>query len=179
MQPLTAPKDVKRYFVSPEESGQICLMACMLGQNREIFFPKLEEDQMLGFDAIAEALLKEHGYTPQCCNSDAEAVQKMQKRTDTNNTYAVHFFTSDTSGEKPYEEFYVEGEPLDLERFTSLGVITGKDAAPRKQISELTDRLQQLFQKSNLQKLELVNAIADYLPNFAHIETGKGLDQRM
>ena len=179
MQPLTAPKDVKRYFVSPEESGQICLMACVLGQNREIFFPKLEEDQMLGFDTIAEELLKEYGYTPLYCDSDAEAVQKMQNRTDTNNAYAVHFFTSDTSGEKPYEEFYVEGEPLDLERFESLGVITGKSQPEREKIDTMIDSLQDIFNKRDTTKDSIVAVISGYLSNFSHIETGKGLDQRM
>ena len=176
-QPLTAPSDVKRFFVSPEESGQICLMACMLGNNREIFFPKLKEDQMKRFDEIATALLKEYGYEPLECGSDAEAVEKMREIEGV--PYPVHFFTSDTSGEKPYEEFYVDGEPLDLERFTSLGVITGKEAPPRAQMTERIDELRQLFQQNSLKKEELVASIAAYLPNFAHIETGKGLDQKM
>lgn len=191
-QPLTAPTDVKRFFVSPEESGQICFMACVLGKNREIFFPKLREDQTKRFDEIATALLKEYGYEPLLCNSDAEAVAKMKElaagaagdptsagRVAENRVYPVHYFTSDTSGEKPYEEFYVEGESLDMERFSSLGVITDKDAPPRGQVTALTDELKQLFQQKGLQKEDLVDLVAAYLPNFAHIETGKGLDQRM
>ena len=196
-QPLTAPTDVRRFFVSPEESGQICFMACVLGKNREIFFPKLREDQTKRFDEIATALLKEYGYEPLLCNSDAEAVAKMKElaadatgdqtfahdaagdHASGDKGYPVHYFTSDTSGEKPYEEFYVEGEALDMERFSSLGVITDKDAPPREQVTALTDRMKQLFQQEGLQKEDLVEAIAAYLPNFAHIETGKGLDQRM
>ena len=203
-QPLTAPRDVKRYFVSPEESGQICLMACILGQNREIFFPKLDESQMLSFDTIAEALLKEYGYTPLYCTSDEEAVKlshqslnlppvELQhtpdlppggkvsaKLTDEGlSSYPVHFFTSDTTGEKPYEEFYTDGEPIDLDRFTSLGVITDKPQPGADRIRAIIENLQAAFRREGAAKEDIVAILTDYLPSFSHIETGKGLDQRM
>ena len=196
-QPLSAPKDVKRYFVSPEESGQICLMACILGQNREIFFPKLDESQMLSFDTIAEDLLKEYGYTPRYCTSDEEAVKLSHqslnlplegkvsaKLTDEVSppkgaSYPVHFFTSDTTGEKPYEEFYTDGEPLDLDRFTSLGVITDKPQPEKAKIQTIIENLQAAFRKEGAAKEDIVAILTDYLPSFSHIETGKGLDQRM
>lgn len=193
-QPLTAPKDVKRYFVSPEESGQICLMACMLGKTREIFFPKLDENQMMGFDEIAEKLLKEYGYTPLYCESEAEAVER-SLRPAKGGEYPLYIFNSDTSGEKPFEEFYVEGETLDMERFEALGVITGKEQPSRQQVSELIRELERAFGGSTAQgnpgaktedggvklpsKEDIVQIIGGYLPNFAHIETGKSLDQRM
>lgn len=176
-QPLSAPKDVKRYFVSPEESGQICLMACILGQNREIFFPKLDESQMLSFDIIAEALLAEYGYTPRYCTSDEEAVR--YNLSPEGKVYPVHFFTSDTSGEKPYEEFYTDGEPLDLDRFTSLGVITDKPQPEKEKIQTIIGNLQAAFRKEGAAKEDIVAILTDYLPSFSHIETGKGLDQRM
>ncbi|MBQ9342233.1 MAG: polysaccharide biosynthesis protein, partial [Lachnospiraceae bacterium] len=105
LQPLSAPSDVKRYFVSPEESGQICLLSCILGENRAIFFPKLREAQMMTFDAIGTALLKEQGYEPLLCSSDEEAIEKAKDLCNGSNKYPVHYSISDTSGEKPYEEF--------------------------------------------------------------------------
>ena len=107
-QPISAPLDVKRYFVSPQESGQICLLACMLGENREIFIPKLEEAQMITFDAVAVSLLKEHGYDVLLCDSDDEALRKAADLTNGDMKYPVYFSVSDTSGEKAYEEFYTD-----------------------------------------------------------------------
>ncbi len=107
-QPLSAPSDVKRYFVSPQESGQICMLSAMLGDNRNIFFPKLEEAQMTTFDKIAEDLLKEMEYEIDYCTSDEEAIEKAARWTE-GLPYPVHFSVSDTSGEKAFEEFYVEG----------------------------------------------------------------------
>ena len=119
-QPLSAPSDVKRYFVSPEESGQICMLACMLGNNREIFFPKLEEAQMMTFDAIATALLEEYGYIVRPCCSDEEAIDYAQQLKEGSRYYPVHYSVSDTSGEKSFEEFYTDREMTDMVRFASL-----------------------------------------------------------
>lgn len=118
--------DVKRYFVSPEESGQICLLACMLGENREIFIPKLKEAQMMTFDSIAISLLKAQGYDALLCNSDKEALRKIENLVNGSKEYPVYFSISDTSGEKTYEEFYTVSETVDMARFESLGVIVGK-----------------------------------------------------
>jgi FlaA1/EpsC-like NDP-sugar epimerase len=126
LQPLSAPSDVRRYFVSPEESGQICLLSCMLGENRAIFFPKLEEAQMMTFDAIGTELLKAHGYEVLECSSDEEAIDKAEDLKKGSNLYPVHYSVSDTSGEKPFEEFVTDTETADYDRFSSLGVITGK-----------------------------------------------------
>ena len=125
LQPIGAPSDVRRYFVSPEESGQICLLSCILGKNREIFYPKLEEAQMMTFDGIARVLLREHGYKVLECASDAEAIEKSVDLKNGSHLYPVHFSVSDTSGEKAFEEFVTENETTDLKRFVSLGVITG------------------------------------------------------
>ena len=122
-QPLAAPSDVKRYFVSPEESGQICMLACILGNGGEVFFPKLGEDQMLTFSAICDDFVKAEGFSKKECGSDAEAKRFASDMEYDNATYPVVYFKSDTTGEKAYEEFYVSGEKIDMKRFQALGVV--------------------------------------------------------
>lgn len=177
-QPLSAPSDVKRYFVSPRESGQICMLSAMLGENRAIFFPKLEEQQMMTFDRIAEELLVSMGYGVDCCGSDSEAIEK-SKRWQAGMPYPVYFSPSDTSGEKAFEEFYVEGEETDLERFRSLGVITGKPVPDKSAVTDLITCLDEAFASGHCSKAEVVRIIKAYLPNFEHLETGKSLDGKM
>ena len=179
LQPLSAPSDVKRYFVSPEESGQICLLSCILGENRAIFFPKLREAQMMTFDAIGTALLKEQGYEPLLCSSDEEAIEKAKDLCNGSNKYPVHYSISDTSGEKPYEEFVTDEETADYDRFSSLGVIEGKSIPDKKRVAELFAELYSAFSKEETSKEEIVTIIKNYLPNFEHIETGKSLDSKM
>lgn len=180
LQPISAPSDVRRYFVSPEESGQICMLSCMLGNNREIFFPKLKDAQMMSFDTIAEAFIKDHGYEIEYCNSDAEAIEKSLQLKNGGHTYPVHFSKSDTSGEKPYEEFFTEEEATDQNRFSSLGVITDKQMPDKIKVTDLVNKLSTAFdEQSNLSKEDVVRIIGDYLPEFKHIETGKSLDEKM
>ncbi|MGN0311723.1 MAG: polysaccharide biosynthesis protein [Lachnospiraceae bacterium] len=179
LQPLSAPCDVRRYFVSPEESGQICMLACMLGENREIFFPKLREAQMMTFDAIATALLKEHGYEPLLCDSDEEAIEKADSLKGSGNLYPVHYSGSNTSGEKAYEEFYTDQEKVDLERFNALGVIREKPFVQRKFVEDLFEDLNGVFEKEDVTKEEVVKVMKRYVPNFEHIEKGKSLDSKM
>lgn len=179
LQPLSAPSDVRRYFVSPEESGQICLMSCVLGENREIFFPKLEEAQMMSFDAIATKLLDAHGYEALECDSDQEAIDKAEDLKNGSRFYPVHYSISDTSGEKPFEEFVTDTEITDMERFVSLGVITGKEIPNRDKIYKLFEDLNNAFNKEETTKGEVIEIIKDYIPNFEHIETGKSLDSKM
>ncbi len=179
LQPLSAPSDIKRYFVSPEESGQICMLSCMLGNNREIFFPKLEDSQTARFDDIARALLKAKGYNVLECSSDEEAITKAQDLRYSSLDYPVHFSISDTSGEKPYEEFYTESEAIDENRFSSLGVIVDKDIPDRDKIDKLFEELENVFENENVTKEDVVKILKNYLPNFEHIETGKSLDSKM
>lgn len=179
LQPLSAPSDVKRYFVSPEESGQICMLACMLGNNREIFFPKLQDSQMARFDTIATALLKERGYNVLECSSDEEAIEKAKELKNGSLDYPVHFSPSDTSGEKAYEEFYTDIETIDLNRLEALGVIVDKDIPDKKKIEILFEQLNELFDKDEILKEDVVHILQTYLPNFEHIETGKSLDSKM
>ncbi len=179
LQPLGAPSDVRRFFVSPEESGQICLLSCILGENRAIFFPKLEEVQMMTFDGIARALLKEYGYEVLECASDAEAIDRAEELKKGSKLYPVHFSVSDTSGEKPYEEFVTDTESADYDRFGSLGVITGKQIPNREKVEKLFSDLNAAFDREETSKEEIVGIMKEYLPNFEHIETGKSLDSKM
>ncbi len=179
LQPLSAPSDVRRYFVSPEESGQICMLSCMLGANREIFFPKLDEAQMMTFDAIAVSLLKEHGYEVRECASDDEAIEKAQSLRDGCKKYPVHFSVSNTSGEKEYEEFYTDDEAVDMTRFNALGVITDKSIPSYDKVKDIMEKLEKAFEKNDLEKDDVVEIIKEYLPNFEHIEKGKSLDSKM
>ena len=179
LQPLSAPSDVRRYFVSPEESGQICMLACMLGNNREIFFPRLEEAQMMTFDQIATNLLEEHGYEVLECESDAEAIDRAESLKEGSSQYPVHYSRSDTSGEKEYEEFYTEKENVDFFRLRALGVITGKTIPDKEKVSVLFKELNASFEKKETTKEEVVSILKAYLPNFEHIETGKSLDSKM
>ena len=179
LQPLSAPTDTKRYFVSPEESGQICMLACMLGKNREIFFPKLEEAQMMTFDAIATSLLHEYGYEVLECASDEEAIEKAEELKNGGKRYPVHYSASDTSGEKSFEEFYTDTESVDMDRLSALGVITDKQIPSRDRVQDLYNKLTTVFEKELTTKEEVVEIIKDYLPNFEHIEKGRSLDSKM
>lgn len=179
LQPISAPSDVKRYFVSPEESGQICMLSCMLGNNREIFFPKLEEETMMTFDKIATNLLHEHGYEVLECNSDEEAIDKALDLKKGSNMYPVHYSGSDTSGEKAYEEFYTDSESTDLVRLKALGIVTDKEIPDKSRVEVLFEKLNGLFEKESTTKEEVVSVMKEYLPNFEHIETGKSLDTKM
>lgn len=179
LQPLSAPSDVKRYFVSPQESGQICMLACMLGNNREIFFPKLEEAQMMTFDAIATELLQAHGYEVLQCASDDEAIDKAMALKEGNKVYPVHYAVSNTSGEKAYEEFFTEQETVDMQRFESLGIVTEKEIVDEKKVAVLFEDLEAAFLRDDVTKEDVVKIIGQYLPYFEHIEKGKSLDSKM
>lgn len=179
LQPLSAPSDVKRYFVSPEESGQICMLACMLGENREIFFPRLAEEQMMTFDKIATALLEEQGYEVFYSVSDKEAIKKAEELKAGSRKYPVHYSGSNTSGEKAYEEFYTDTESVDLKRFGALGVVINKEIPNKEKVNALFEKLNRVFEKEETTKEEVVAIMKEYLPNFEHIETGKSLDSKM
>ena len=178
LQPLSAPSDVKRYFVSPEESGQICMLACMLGKNRETFFPNLADAQMMTFDTIARELLKEQGFEVLECETDEEAIDKAEQLKNGSKKYPVHFSESNTSGEKPFEEFYTDTEKVDMNRLNALGIIVDKEISDRDRIERLFSELKDEF-KEETTKDKIVQIIKDYLPNFEHIETGKSLDSKM
>lgn len=179
LQPLSAPSDVKRYFVSPEESGQICMLSCMLGANREIFFPKLREAQMMTFAKIATALLKEYGYEELRCASDAEAIDRASILKNGSKQYPVYYASSETSGEKDYEEFFVETETVDMNRLQALGIVTEKPIPDKQKMDQLFNSLEKAFASIDVTKEDVVAIMKSYLPNFNHIEKGKSLDSKM
>ena len=179
-QPWSCPLGIRRFFVSPQESGELCLMASVMGESGDIFFPKLDEVRdMIPFDQIANALLKTMGLAPDICVSEDEARQKALLLEDDCSTYPIYFFGSDTSGEKAYEEFYTGNEVLDKDSFINLGVVKNSTKRSISEIDAIFDRLHTLFESQNVSKAAIVDALKVYLPNFEHIETGKGLDSKM
>lgn len=178
-QPLSAPSDVKRYFVSPEESGQICMLACILGGSGEVFFPKLGEDQMLTFSKICDNFVKSEGFAKIECASDEEAKRYAHQMSFDSDTYPVVYFKSDTTGEKAYEEFYIPGERVDMERFVALGVVEQTARHNMSEINEFFKKLESIFTLEDFTKSKVVEAIKEFIPNFEHEEKGKNLDQKM
>lgn len=189
-QPLAAPSDVKRYFVSLEESGQICMLACILGKPGEVFFPKLGEDQMLTFSSICDRFVDAQGFEKKECCSDAEAKKYAAEMTlpssilpQTSNSekdkYPVVYFKSDTTGEKSFEEFFVPGEKIDMQRFLSLGVVEQTTRHEMSEVNNFFDKLESIFAKEDFTKTQVVEAIKEFIPNFEHEEKGKNLDQKM
>ena len=178
-QPLSAPEDVRRYFVSPEESGQICLLANILGNSREIFFPKLAEGQMMTFTTIADAFLASLGFVPYRCSSEEEAKRfAAEMKTDTK-VYPVYYFSSDTTGEKDFEEFYVAGEHVDMNRFEALGVITDYPCKSKEAVDAYLTSLTDTLVRPDVTKAEIVASLRSFVPNFGHEEKGRNLDQKM
>ena len=183
-QPWSCPLGIRRFFVSPMESGELCLLASLIGASGDIVFPKLDENQdMIGFDQVAVNLLHALGMEPDICRSEEEARAKMGEVLKCGSSkvrkWPVFLFESDTSGEKVFEEFYTAEETLDLERFVNLGVIKNARRRSLGEIDGICRNLQALFERETLTKAEVVGVLKDYLPNFEHIEKGKGLDQRM
>lgn len=178
-QPISAPFDVKRYFVSLKESGEICMLACMLGKSREIYFPKLEKISTMTFSEIAEALLHEYGYEVIECKSEEEAKNKANDLFLGSKKYPVYFSESNTTGEKPYEEFYTDSETVDMNQFDALGVITNIQKCPLSEITDFMKKLNDLFDKSSCTKEEIVQLLKDFLPSFSHEEKNCNLDGKM
>jgi FlaA1/EpsC-like NDP-sugar epimerase len=178
-QPLAAPNDVKRYFVSPEESGQICMLACILGKNGEIFFPKLGEEQMLTFSTICDDYVKTIGCQKVEFSTDADAKKFAADMAFDSKDYPVVYFKSDTTGEKAYEEFFVPGEAIDMNRFASLGVILESKHRSTEEVESFFEEVEGIFAEPNFTKEEVVKAIKRFIPNFEHEEKGKNLDQKM
>ncbi len=179
-QPWSCPKNIRRFFVSPQESGELCLIASVLGNSGDIFFPKLDPHKdMIPFDEIAINLIKALGYIPEICKTENEAKQKALLIDKNSNAYPIYFFESDTSGEKPFEEFYTDKEELDTTTFHSLGVVKNSKKRSVAEINQIIESLRTVFNQPKSDKSEIVAALKLYLPNFEHIETGKSLDSKM
>ena len=178
-QPLAAPNDVKRYFVSLDESGEICLLACILGKTGEIFFPKLSEDQMLTFSSICDKYIECIGCKKRECKNDEEAKKIAYNMSYETIEYPVVYFTSDTTGEKTFEEFYIPGEQIDMQRFDGIGVIEETTHRSIKEIDTFFKELEDIFANPSFTKEQVVASIKKFIPNFDHEEKGKNLDQKM
>lgn len=177
-QPISCPSDVTRYFVSPEESGQICMLACMLGNSGDIFFPKLEDSKLTSFKLVTERFFQAQNIPIQVCESEEEAREVCRSRA-LDSPYPVYFFESDTSGEKQYEEFYTSEDEVNFDRFETLGIIGNAIRPDIEQIEKAIDELRTVMQKEAYDKHSIVTALSSYVPGFKHIETGKNLDQKM
>ncbi|MBK9042748.1 MAG: polysaccharide biosynthesis protein [Saprospiraceae bacterium] len=177
-QPISCPSDVKRFFVSPEESGQICLLACILGKSGEIFFPKIGEDEMVYFKDITVDFFQDMALPIRECKSETEA-KDFSQNMSIEDPHPVYFFESDTSGEKLYEEFYIESDDVDFEEYEGIGVIKNAYKPSKEQVNECIGALQKLMDSKDYDKSSIILLMKKYLPDFEHIETGKSLDQKM
>jgi len=199
-QPWSCPLGIRRFFVSPQESGELCLIASVLGNSGDIFFPKLvEERDMIPFDQIAIDLMNYLGLEPYICQTEEEARTKaasichtnrsegairiptdsLQGQNDNVKAWPIFFFGSDTSGEKSFEEFFTEKEDLDLDSFINLGVVKNSKKRSIEEIDTIFNQLQELFESNIITKAAIVEILKNFLPNFDHIEKGKGLDEKM
>lgn len=178
-QPFAAPNDVRRYFLTPQESGELCLLSGLLGENRDIFFPKLDEKlHTITFSEIAVRYLIEHGYEPYECGSEDEA----RESTDdliSNKQWPCYFFKSDTTGEKDFEEFFTNKEDLDMQKFESIGIVKNDPEFDESKLDYFSEQIKFLRKERSWTKDDIVKLYFKLIPDFAHKETGKYLDQRM
>lgn len=178
-QPLSAPSDVRRYFLTPQESGQLCLLSTLLGENRDVFFPKLDYDlNLVTFSEIAERYLRQLGYEPVLCATEEEARTRV-KDLKVEHKYPVYFFASDTTGEKDFEEFYTAQEVLDKERFQSVGVIKNNAVFDSKILENFTSAIDDMKRRGIWDRSELIELFNATIPEFKHKEAGKFLEAKM
>ena len=178
-QPIVAPNDIKRYFVTPQESGELCLMSCIFGENRDIFFPKLSEDlHLISFADIAVKYLENLGYEPYLCKDENEA-RALAKTLPQEGKYPCLFTKSDTTGEKDFEEFYTDKETLDMDRFENFGVIKNRADYDNTLLNIFEERMKELKNNLDWTKEDIIKEFFKLLPDFAHKETGKYLDEKM
>ena len=178
-QPISAPNDVRRYFVTPQESGELCLLSCLLGENRDIFFPKLSEQlHLTSFSDIAERYIENLGYEPYHCSTEQEARDRSAELI-TSKRWPCYFFKSDTSGEKDFEEFFTNNEILDMDRFKNLGVIKNEADVDTNLLDNFIAVISDLRNQQVWEKAPIVDLFNKMIPDFDHKETGKYLDGRM
>jgi UDP-N-acetylglucosamine 4,6-dehydratase len=177
-QPIVAPNDIKRYFVTPQESGELCLMSCIFGDNRDIFFPKLSEDlHLITFAEIALKYLNQLGFNPLLCETEEEARGAIL--TKNVKEWPCLFTNSDTTGEKDFEEFFTENELLDMIRFENLGVIKNELSVDEELLSRFESEIQLMKSQLKWNKDQIVDLFHKMIPDFGHKETGKYLDAKM
>lgn len=178
-QPIAAPNDVRRYFVTPKEAGELCILSCLTGENRDIYFPKLDEDlNLVTFSDIAVKYLNSLDYEPVECATEDEARARVAEL-KTKHKYPVYFFKSDTTGEKDFEEFYMDDENLDMDKFNSIGIVKKEAEYKEEDLEYFTAKIRAMREKGSWTRGELVELFNKMLPEFHHKETGKFLDGRM
>ena len=178
-QPIVAPKDIKRYFVTAQESGQLCLMSCIYGKNRDIFFPKLSESlHLISFAGIAVKFLANLGYKPYLCTSEDQA-RELSKTLPEKGQWPCLFTNSDTTGEKNFEEFFTEDETLDMQRFENLGIIKNEGLFVPELVNEFEETIELLKETESWTKDQIIELFLRMIPDFGHKETGKNLDGKM
>jgi FlaA1/EpsC-like NDP-sugar epimerase len=178
-QPIVAPNDIKRYFVTPKESGELCLMSCVFGENRDIFFPKLSENlHLISFADIAVKYLAELGFEAYLCESEEEA-RSLMATLPQQKKWPCLFSSSDTTGEKDFEEFYTENEILDMDRFQNIGIIKNKIDVEEEKINFFTSSIQKMKKEKKWNKEQIVQLFFQMIPDFGHKETGRYLDSKM
>ena len=178
-QPISAPNDVKRYFVTSQESGELCLMSCLFGENRDIFFPKLSEQlHLTTFSDIAERYIENLGYKPYHCSTEEEARDRSDELI-ASKYWPCYFFKSDTSGEKDFEEFYTDNETLDMNQFENIGVIKNEAIFNSNMLDNFLEAIYDLRVQKIWEKSPIVDLFNQMIPDFNHKETGKYLDERM
>lgn len=178
-QPIVAPNDVKRYFVTPEESGLLCLMSCIFGENRDVFFPKLSEAlNLITFAEIAEKYLKARGLEPFICQSEDEA-RELVKHLPAKGQWPCLFTASDTTGEKDFEEFFTSDERVDMSSYESLGIVKNKAVYDAALLDYFEAKVCMLKSQQSWSKDEIVEIFFEMIPGFGHKETGKYLDSKM
>jgi len=178
-QPIVAPNDIKRYFVIPKESGELCLMSCIFGENRDIFFPKLSENlHLITFAEIAVKYLAEIGYEPYLCKNEDEA-RALIETLPQEGKWPCLFTSSDTTGEKDFEEFFTDKETLDMDRFENLGVIKNELNIEEEKLNLFETKINELKSVRKWNKEEIVDLFFTMIPDFGHKETGKYLDSKM
>jgi FlaA1/EpsC-like NDP-sugar epimerase len=178
-QPIAAPNDVKRYFITFPESGQLCLLSCLLGDNRDIFFPKLSEElNLITFSQIATRFLNAQGYEAVACETEDEARRKVSEL-KAQKKWPCYFFKSDTTGEKDFEEFYTSKEKLDMTRFKDLGIVKNEPITSSVKLDHFKQRIESIKTSPVWNKTDLVELFKYMLPDFEHEEKGKNLDGKM
>jgi len=177
-QPISCPSDVKRFFVSPEESGEICLLTTILGNSGDIYFPKLNENQLVNFKSITEDFFKYLDKDIKICKSEKEA-KEIALKLSSNSPYPVYFFKTDTSGEKLFEEFYTSEDEVNFNLYESIGVVTNSLKPSFSEMEVTIKEIETLFKRESYNKEDVIKIMNKILPNFNHIETGRSLDQKM
>ena len=179
LQPISAPSDIKRFFIKPHEAGKLCVMSSIFGENRDIFFPAADQELFLeNFAELAVRYLTTLGYEPQLCSSEEEA-RKLCEQVIKHKKWPVYFFKSDTSGEKPFEEFYTQSEVVDFSRFSDIGIVKNNYSVDGKRLDLFLERSRDLINKRKYDKRDIIAIFEETLPELNHIDTGKSLDERM